>query len=831
MAADDFNWDQDDGVDEGNNTNKNEDSDEFEKTVDHNENAFLDQQYEIGKVEKPDEPDSEGEGDFPFSDIDDALAGVGVPAEPAAEPTTKEEDPEPGELTSVSAPPEPEPGIKDHDEVFMELSPDEIAPGENGEVYDIDPEETLPPSEAPVSPQAEFADQFDPFVPATDMDEVAKDLPPKKEDEVMELEPVVPATDMDEVGKDLPPKKEDEIMELEPEVMVSPEPPAGADAPMEMEDEPLELDQKVNMPPQPEPGDHEEALSLEPEQIALEEDAEPMDQVLEAETKEKETDGDFLELGGEAMVAPETPEIPQPAPTDEAFVLDEQVDSAPPPTQDDSFQIERNESGAQLASQSLENEPVAPVEPQENVQADYTDMVVSNQEFLDMDEEGGAAPSEETRTKESQQLIDDKDLPNISTETELVEYTKTTRTGASEGVLQVEPGVGSILPEGPDPDGMPADDEDPKKFYRPEFTPEPQASKGIGIPPKMIKFGGIGLAAIIVLAILFLTVFKGKDEGTDSTGGRTQQQIADGKKPTGLRSQRLQDRKYNKYIREARKFYKQGMYDEAEKNVQLALKSKRTVEANNLLKDINQQTQDLKKKEEMDKVQKAGEQLLKKAEEKELETKADPEEEDFQKTIKTGTIEAMETYLGKYNEEAKHYFQVYRKLRDLKAESTRKIREEIKTRGQQLRRTPLRSRYLQLNQLAVQKKISEMSMAGNQFVSYTIGKDKVIVDYGTGLMWHLWKKPMNAGNSRLFSARRLAEYSNWRLPTVEELYSARRMNLKSLRGSAKARMVLWSGDRDYQGSKIVWALEFPTGKLVPANPETTYYLCAVRSIR
>ena len=53
MAADDFKWDEDNGFDEGNNSKKNEDSDEFEKTVDHNDNAFLDQQMEIPKVEKP----------------------------------------------------------------------------------------------------------------------------------------------------------------------------------------------------------------------------------------------------------------------------------------------------------------------------------------------------------------------------------------------------------------------------------------------------------------------------------------------------------------------------------------------------------------------------------------------------------------------------------------------------------------------------------------------------------------------------------------------------------------------------------------------------------
>lgn len=848
MAGDDFNWDDDNGFDNGNIKDNNEDSDEFEKTVDQSDNAFLDQQMEIPKFKKPAEPDSGGESDFPFSDIDDALAGVDVPAEPIPEPQAVDTEQEPGELTSISQPADPDAFAPADENELMEMGPDVDERAADVQMYEMDAEENLPPEKAPAPATPEPGDPFDPYVPASDKDEVHQ--PP-------------------------PPPAEDEVMELESEGTVFPQPPADQGVPPDigLAEEPLELDQKPVVPPRPEPEPREDALSLDDEPMALEEDPGPMGQAPAVQAEGHGGEEDFVELGSEAMIPSEEPDAfpasspgpevpseppfspaqpgsdepglqldsisePEPSPTepksDDAFFLDEEAESPAAPPQKDAFEIESNEFDAPQTPEPLPSEPVTPVEQQQAGQADYTDMVVSNQEFLDIDEQRPAAPPEDTKTKESQHLIDDKDLPNISTEGELVEYTKKTTPGMGERTVQTvsedssdEPAFQPV-PQGPEPGAKPIEEEESAKFYRNDFTAEPEASKGI--PPKVVMFGGIGLAGVIILAVLFLVVFKGKDSSDTGKDGESQQ-VTQGERPDGLRSRNIRDRRYSKYIKEAKKFYDQRMYDEAEKNVQLALKNKRTVEANNLLKQIRQQTEELNKKAEMDKVQKAGEQLVKTAAKEELQPKVDPEEQDFQDAMKKGTIEAMEAYMAKYNEEARHYFQVYRKLRDLKVESTRKTKEEIKSRGEQIRRTPLRSSFLQLNQLAVEKKISEMPLVSNQFVSYTIGKDKVIVDYGTGLMWHLWQKPMNAGNARLFSARRLANYPNWRLPTIEELYSARRMNLRVMGFTAGSRVVLWSGDRDYQGSKIVWALEFPSGKVIPATPESNYYLCAVRSIR
>ena len=114
------------------------------------------------------------------------------------------------------------------------------------------------------------------------------------------------------------------------------------------------------------------------------------------------------------------------------------------------------------------------------------------------------------------------------------------------------------------------------------------------------------------------------------------------------------------------------------------------------------------------------------------------------------------------------------------------------------------------------------STINHDYVSKTIGDDKVVVDHTTELMWHQsgstygmnWEKAKRWVN--LLNKRGYAGYHDWRLPTVEEaaslLESSKNHNNDRFIDPAfdKTQGWIWTGDNYYRPN-AAWRVDFFSG--------------------
>jgi hypothetical protein len=163
----------------------------------------------------------------------------------------------------------------------------------------------------------------------------------------------------------------------------------------------------------------------------------------------------------------------------------------------------------------------------------------------------------------------------------------------------------------------------------------------------------------------------------------------------------------------------------------------------------------------------------------------------------------------------------------------------------------LRSSYsdLSVSQVQSMPNISIREKNGWGFYGYSttnhsyglkvINDDKVVIDHATGLMWHqngsdnYMKRNAAKQWVRGLNSRGHAEYSDWRLPTVEEVASLLEPSEKD--GGlyidpifSNKQEWIWSGDE--YGSEGAWGVYFSSGLVFWVNFASEFSVRPVRSV-
>lgn len=127
----------------------------------------------------------------------------------------------------------------------------------------------------------------------------------------------------------------------------------------------------------------------------------------------------------------------------------------------------------------------------------------------------------------------------------------------------------------------------------------------------------------------------------------------------------------------------------------------------------------------------------------------------------------------------------------------------------------------------------------HEYEKQQLSDAKVIVDKSTGLMWQQSgaASTMTFDQAKEYVARLNAEpfggFSDWRLPTIEELASL----VEPVQKHADLYIdpvfddtQRWIRSADKESTKLVWGIVFYEGKLYRAGVKFPYYVRAVRSI-
>lgn len=208
------------------------------------------------------------------------------------------------------------------------------------------------------------------------------------------------------------------------------------------------------------------------------------------------------------------------------------------------------------------------------------------------------------------------------------------------------------------------------------------------------------------------------------------------------------------------------------------------------------------------------------------------EEKAFSKTVKIGTMEAFKAFLkhypnGRFYLEARWYLTELKKVEN--QQTVKEINREIIEKVGKRKKLSLRGFSLQLSSGQVEKTVKKSMPIKNRFEKRLIENQKVVIDYATGLMWHFWRCRTDFVNARIFSVRSYAGYSDWRLPSVEELSSIVHMDFSRYWKYSLCKMQFWTCDKGNGNS--MWTLEIPTGKFEGSNTGKLRYVCSVRQIK
>ena len=147
---------------------------------------------------------------------------------------------------------------------------------------------------------------------------------------------------------------------------------------------------------------------------------------------------------------------------------------------------------------------------------------------------------------------------------------------------------------------------------------------------------------------------------------------------------------------------------------------------------------------------------------------------------------------------------------------------QLMARIQQRQVVRLRALYSTLSQTEIASMVQPVS----QFEEHEHGSEKVMLDYATGLMWFLYKKPMLFDKAKWWANRMYAGYSGWRLPTTEEALSLRRIDSRLY--NELIDFVVWTGDSVIGHPGSIWILKLPSGEFIAVDNNKLCYVWAVR---
>lgn len=318
------------------------------------------------------------------------------------------------------------------------------------------------------------------------------------------------------------------------------------------------------------------------------------------------------------------------------------------------------------------------------------------------------------------------------------------------------------------------------------------------------------IVIIIVLAVIFLKPAAEPGTGIPGVTGQEQEIPGDSEASTPGESNEIQ---YSRKLKQAQRGFQLGEYEKALQQLAEAEKIKASPEVETLKKQIREKI--VEKQEELV----------------------------FQKALKAATSASLEDYLSKYPS-GRHVAAAREKMNEV-AQLERKRNEEIKKWAAS--RVILRSTPKTLDKLEVRAMVKKQGFfekyynsAGdfvNHYELHTINNQKVILDYATGLMWHQSGSEQYMEYDKVqawiqqLNQRKYAGFSDWRLPTLEEM--------ASLMESQESRYALfidplfskdqnhaWTADR-FDNNRA-WAVDLFGGDF---NPVETVYDSFVRPVR
>jgi hypothetical protein len=201
------------------------------------------------------------------------------------------------------------------------------------------------------------------------------------------------------------------------------------------------------------------------------------------------------------------------------------------------------------------------------------------------------------------------------------------------------------------------------------------------------------------------------------------------------------------------------------------------------------------------------------------------ENQEFTEAEKAGTIAAWRAFVARYPG-GELALRADKKIAALEKKVQENSQQLLLARIQQSQKVRLRAAYMNLSQADIAAVPRSGGRVPAQLEAHEHGGEKVMLDFATGLMWTLWKKPMAYDKARWWANRVTAGYGNWRLPTTEEALSLLQMDRGLYAGLAD--LVVWTGDPVSDQTRTVWALRLPAGQFVAAAHNQMHYVWAVR---
>lgn len=215
---------------------------------------------------------------------------------------------------------------------------------------------------------------------------------------------------------------------------------------------------------------------------------------------------------------------------------------------------------------------------------------------------------------------------------------------------------------------------------------------------------------------------------------------------------------------------------------------------------------------------------------KKIEQTIIAEDDVFNQAEKTNTIEAYNKYLQKYPA-GKFKFDAKANIEKVKREKIRQQYGQIRIKTRQFQRVQLRFGYGEMGEEEIKKTKAMLADHRNRFEKKTFNDQNIIIDYSTGLMWHLWARPMDYTKAKWWTTRRYAGLFNWRIPTVEEALSISAIDFRYFLNRSATNIQIWTGDRISANSDSVWSVDIRAKACTVTEPTADKYLFSCRKIQ
>ena len=365
-------------------------------------------------------------------------------------------------------------------------------------------------------------------------------------------------------------------------------------------------------------------------------------------------------------------------------------------------------------------------------------------------------------------------------------------------------------------------------------SPEIKRYRPVKKKNKLVVFGTLGVAAALMIAtaVYFFNPFGMKKRGNDQTTSQTitpppvHPRLLPGsqKRPSEMQQSPIRaaaalpplDIQFNRYLGSAKAQYQKGNFSQAQSDLIFAKRIKSTDELNDLEGKILSKLKEMDNSPSIDEVN-----------EKVVQLKDD---RTFERSLATNTIPAYEEYLrlfpaGQHTQEAR------KKIGVLEKKRRQNFEDEMAQKVQSLQEVKLRPLYKNLSLVDIEADAGRFNNFTSRIEEMTIDEEKVVIDFATGLMWHLWEKPMFFDKAQWWAARRYSGYYDWRLPTADEALSLARIEQSHFPYPRPADYDIWTGDLDSQNARSSWTLNLGSRKFNSTDFYKLRYVFSVRAVK